>query len=62
VMLDIGYISNPKDSSRLADPNFRDVIAEGLVVAIQRMYLSAEQDAKTGTLRLEDLRKAGLRK
>ena len=62
VMLDIGYISNPKDSSRLADPNFRDVIAEGLVVAIQRMYLSAEQDAKTGTLRLEDLRKAGIRK
>lgn len=62
VMLDIGYISNPKDSSRLADPNFRDVIAEGLVVAIQRMYLSAEQDAKTGTLRLEDLRRAGIRK
>jgi len=26
------------------------------------MYLSAEQDAKTGTLRLEDLRKAGIRK
>ncbi|NDD52052.1 MAG: N-acetylmuramoyl-L-alanine amidase, partial [Actinobacteria bacterium] len=62
VMLDIGYISNSKDSARLADPNFRDVIAEGLVVAIQRMYLSAEQDAKTGTLRLEDLRKAGIRK
>jgi N-acetylmuramoyl-L-alanine amidase len=62
VMLEVGYISNSKDSARLADPNFRDVVAEGLVVAIQRMYLSAEQDAKTGTLRLEDLRKAGIRK
>ena len=62
VLLEIGYISNPKDSARLADPSFRDVIAEALVVAIQRMYLSAEQDAKTGTLRLEDLRKAGIRK
>jgi N-acetylmuramoyl-L-alanine amidase len=62
VMLEVGYISNSKDSARLADPNFRDVVAEGLVVAIQRMYLSAEQDAKTGTLRLEDLRRAGIRK
>jgi N-acetylmuramoyl-L-alanine amidase len=61
VLLEIGYISNPKDASRLADPNFRDVIAEGLVVAIQRMYLSAQEDAKTGTLRIEDLRKAGIR-
>ncbi|MBM3655884.1 MAG: N-acetylmuramoyl-L-alanine amidase [Actinobacteria bacterium] len=61
VLLEIGYISSPKDSARLADPNFRDVIAEGLVVAIQRMYLSAEKDAKTGTLRLEDLRKAIIR-
>jgi N-acetylmuramoyl-L-alanine amidase len=62
VLLEIGYATNPKDASRLADPAFRDVIAEGLVVAIQRMYLSAEEDAKTGTLRIEDLRKAGIRR
>ena len=61
VLLEIGYVTNPKDASRLADSAFRDVIAEGLVVAIQRMYLSAEEDAKTGTLRIEDLRKAGIR-
>jgi N-acetylmuramoyl-L-alanine amidase len=61
VLLEIGYISNPKDASRLADLSFRDVVAEGLVVAIQRMYLSAQEDAKTGTLRIEDLRKAGIR-
>lgn len=61
VLLEIGYISNPKDAARLADANFRDVVAEGLVIAIQRMYLSAEEDAKTGTLRMEDLRKAGIR-
>lgn len=62
VLLEIGYISNPKDASRLADTHFRDVVAEGLVVAIQRLYLSAEEDAKTGTLRIEDLRKAGIRR
>jgi len=62
VLLELGYRTNPKDASRLADPHFRDVIAEGLVVAIQRLYLSAEEDAKTGTLRIEDLRKAGIRR
>ena len=62
VLLEVGYRTNPKDASRLADSHFRDVIAEGLVVAIQRLYLSAEEDAKTGTLRIEDLRKAGIRR
>jgi len=62
VLLELGYNTNPKDASRLADSHFRDVIAEGLVVAIQRLYLSAEEDAKTGTLRIEDLRRAGIRR
>jgi N-acetylmuramoyl-L-alanine amidase len=62
VLLEIGYRTNPKDASRLADSHFRDVIAEGLVVAIQRLYLSAEEDAKTGTLRIDDLRRAGIRR
>ncbi|MFM8752402.1 MAG: N-acetylmuramoyl-L-alanine amidase, partial [Actinomycetota bacterium] len=62
VLLELGYSTNSKDASRLADTRFRDVIAEGLVVAIQRLYLSAEEDAKTGTLRIEDLRRAGIRR
>jgi N-acetylmuramoyl-L-alanine amidase len=62
VLLEIGYRTNPKDASRLGDSHFRDVLAEGLVVAIQRLYLSAEEDAKTGTLRIEDLRRAGIRR
>jgi N-acetylmuramoyl-L-alanine amidase len=31
------------------------------VIAIQRLYLASEDDAKTGMLRLSDLRRAGLR-
>ena len=61
VRVDIGYLSNPKDRARLMDDGFKDVVAEALVVAIQRLYLDAENDAKTGTLRVEDLRKAGIR-
>ena len=62
VRVDLGYISNSHDAERLADPQFRDLIAEAFVIAIQRLYLSAEDDAKTGTLRVEDLRKAGIRR
>ena len=61
VRIDIGYLSNPKDRARLKDEGFKDVVTEALVVAIQRLYLDAENDAKTGTLRVEDLRRAGVR-
>jgi N-acetylmuramoyl-L-alanine amidase len=62
VRIDIGYLSNPGDAARLSRPDFRDVIAEAIVVAIQRLYLASEDDAKTGTLRISDLQKAGLRR
>jgi N-acetylmuramoyl-L-alanine amidase len=55
VRIDLGYTSNPGDMSRLSRP-------EALVIAIQRLYLAAEDDAKTGTLRISDLRKAGIRR
>ena len=61
IRLELGYITNPKDAARLIDPTFRDTVAEGMVIAIQRLFLSAEEDAKTGTLRIEDLRRAGIR-
>ena len=62
VRIDLGYASNSGDAERLSRPDFRDVIAESVVIAIQRLYLASEDDAKTGTLRLSDLRKAGIRK
>jgi N-acetylmuramoyl-L-alanine amidase len=54
VQLELGYLTNPKDARLLADGGFRDVVAEAVVVAIQRLYLS-EQDAATGTMRLRDV-------
>lgn len=61
VRVDLGYITNASDSARLARPDFRDTIAESFVIAIQRLYLASEDDAKTGTLRISDLRSAGIR-
>ena len=58
VQLDAGYLSNAGDSARLSDPGFRDVLAEAVVVAVQRFYLSPESDAHTGVLRLSELRSA----
>ena len=62
VRIDLGYLSNPGDVKRLGDVAFRETVIESIIVAIQRLYLSAENDAKTGTLKISDLRKAGIRK
>jgi len=62
VHINLGYVTSPSDAERISRSDFRDVIAEALVIAIQRLYLAAEDDAKTGTLRIADLRKAGIRR
>lgn len=60
VWVDVGYLSNADDARRLQSGPFRDVMAEAIVVAVQRLYLG-EDDAATGTLRLADvLEHAGL--
>jgi N-acetylmuramoyl-L-alanine amidase len=61
IRVEIGYLTNSHDRERLARPEFRDTVAESFIIAIQRLYLSAEDDAKTGTLKISDLRRAGIR-
>lgn len=62
VRVDCGYLTNAQDAKSLATPEFRDALAESFIIAIQRLYLAAEDDAKTGTLRISDLRSAGIRR
>jgi N-acetylmuramoyl-L-alanine amidase len=62
IRVDLGYLTNAGDAERLARAEFRDTLAESFIIAIQRLYLSAEDDAKTGTLRISDLRSAGIRR
>lgn len=54
VQVELGYLTNAEDATRLADPVFRDTVAEALVVAIQRLYL-IDDDRATGTMRLDDV-------
>jgi N-acetylmuramoyl-L-alanine amidase len=55
VRVEVGYLSNPGDAARLSDAEFRDVLAEAVVAAVQRLYLPPEQDADTGRLRIPAL-------
>ncbi|MGZ4589252.1 MAG: N-acetylmuramoyl-L-alanine amidase [Actinomycetes bacterium] len=62
VRIELGYLSNPGDATRLADPAFRDVIAEAVVAAVQRLYLPPDEDADTGFLRIPALRSGASRR
>ncbi|MGW1682436.1 N-acetylmuramoyl-L-alanine amidase [Saccharopolyspora sp. NPDC002376] len=55
VRMELGYLTNARDRSRLLDPAFRDVIAEGLLVAVKRLYLLGKDDQPTGTFTFDDL-------
>jgi N-acetylmuramoyl-L-alanine amidase len=55
VRLELGHLSAAGDAARLADPAFRDTVAEAVLVAVQRLYLPPDLDPPTGVLRLPDL-------
>jgi N-acetylmuramoyl-L-alanine amidase len=55
VRVEVGHLTNQGDAGRLAQPTFRDTIAEAVVVAMQRLYLVDEDDAATGTLNVADV-------
>jgi N-acetylmuramoyl-L-alanine amidase len=52
VLCEVGYLSSPTDRSRIADPLFRDVVAEAILVAVQRLYLPKDEDPPTGVMRI----------
>jgi N-acetylmuramoyl-L-alanine amidase len=52
VRVELGYLTSPTDRPRLIDPLFRDTVAEGLLVAVQRLYLPTADDPPTGVLRI----------
>lgn len=55
VRIDLGYLTNLEDRRKLLDPGFRDVVAEGVLVAVKRLYLLGENDQPTGTFTFADL-------
>ena len=55
VRVEVGYLTHLGDRSRLLDPAFRDVVAEGILVAVKRLYLLGQDDQPTGTFTFSDV-------
>ena len=55
VRVEIGYLTNLGDRRRLLDPAFRDVVAEGVLVGVKRLYLQGQDDRPTGTFTFSDV-------
>lgn len=52
VRLEVGCLSNEGDARLLRSGDFRDTVAEAILVAVQRLFLPVELDAPTGALRM----------
>jgi len=48
-------LTNAEDRALLSDPTFRDTVAEGILVAVKRLYLLGQNDQPTGTFTFGDL-------
>jgi N-acetylmuramoyl-L-alanine amidase len=55
VRIEVGYLTNLGDRRKLLDPIFRDVVAEGILVAVKRLYLLGQNDQPTGTFTFQDV-------
>lgn len=53
--VDLGYLSNQAELSRLEDPEYRSHLANAVLIGLQRMYLQAADDLPTGTMSAADL-------
>lgn len=54
-LIDVGYITNPQDAAVLANSDWRNVIADAILVAVKRLYLLDQDDRPTGTYTFADL-------
>lgn len=59
VRIEVGHLTSADDAERLADPGFRDTVAEGVLVGVQRLFLPEYLDPPTGVLRMPDLAALG---
>lgn len=57
VLISLGYVTHDGDRALLTDEVFQSRIAEGILVAIKRLYLAGRDEFSTGTYTLADLAK-----
>ncbi|HSP37529.1 MAG TPA: N-acetylmuramoyl-L-alanine amidase [Frankiaceae bacterium] len=54
VRLELGYLTNDHDARALASRDFRATVAEGILAAVQRIFLPPDLDPPTGQWRLPE--------
>jgi N-acetylmuramoyl-L-alanine amidase len=48
-------VTNSEDRARLAREDFRNTVADGILVAVKRLYLNGHDDRPTGTFTFRDV-------
>ncbi len=56
VRVEVGYLTSPADRARLIDPQFRELVIESIMAAVQRMYFPVDSDVPTGSIDVSALR------
>jgi N-acetylmuramoyl-L-alanine amidase len=55
VQVELGYISNDAERNRLIRDDFRNTLADGILVAVKRLYMDGRDDLNTGTFTFSEL-------
>jgi N-acetylmuramoyl-L-alanine amidase len=55
IQVELGYLSNPMERTRLLQDDFRNTLADGILVAVKRLYLDGRDDPHTGTFTFSEL-------
>lgn len=55
VQVELGYLTNPGDRAALLNGEFRNTIAEGVLVAVKRLYMDGRDEPHTGAFTMSDL-------
>jgi N-acetylmuramoyl-L-alanine amidase len=56
VRVEVGYLTSPTDRARLIEPQFRELVIESIMAAVQRMYFPVDSDVPTGSIDVNALR------
>ena len=55
VQIELGYLSNPLDRACLLREDFRNTLADGILVAVKRLYMDGSDEPSTGTFTFSEL-------
>ncbi len=55
IQVELGYLSNDVDRTWLLRDDFRNTLADGILIAVKRLYLDGRDDPHTGTFSFNDL-------